>query len=60
MYKENLKFTLRCPKHKGYNPIEGVDGIRGGCVHCSEIFEVKESVLDLLLVVKKLKDREAA
>ncbi len=48
MYKESLKFSLKCPKHKSFTPANGEGSIKGGCGTCLWLCEIHKDVTELL------------
>ena len=48
------KFEGRCGRHKRYNPaVDGMGGIRGGCVRCQLLFEIWQTSLHLNQLIRK-------
>ncbi len=48
------KFNGRCGRHKGYNPaVDGLGGIRGGCLRCQLLLEIWETSLRLNQLIRK-------
>lgn len=56
MYKESLKFSLKCPKHKSFTPINGAQSIKGGCIFCGEIYNIYAFKTDLEGLIKEFKE----
>lgn len=49
----NLKKTLTCPRHRGYNPSkDGRAGIKGACTYCERILEIYDRVVSLETVIE--------
>ena len=48
------KFDGRCARHKRYNPaVDGLGGIKGGCVRCTLLFEIWEASLRLNQLIRR-------
>jgi hypothetical protein len=48
----NLKISLTCPRHRGYNPAkDGRSGIKAGCTYCERILEIYDKVASIETVV---------
>lgn len=56
MYKESLKFSLKCPKHKGFTPSNGAQSIKGGCFMCHRIVCLYRELRSIEEDVRKLKE----
>lgn len=53
----NLKKTLTCPRHRGYNPEkDGRSGIKGGCIFCERLFELHDKVVSLETVLEAVRE----
>ncbi len=56
MYKESLKFSLKCPKHKSFTPANGEGSIKGGCYSCTRVMDLFKRVREIDAAIKAYKE----
>jgi hypothetical protein len=51
-----VRFKGRCGRHPGFDPRDGLGGIRGGCRRCQLLLEIHESHAHLVELIRKAKN----
>lgn len=51
-----VRFKGRCDRHPGYNPLDGMGGIIGGCRNCQLLLEIHDAHGRLVELIRKAKN----
>jgi len=51
-----IRFKGRCDRHPGYNPLDGVGGIIGGCKQCQLLLEIFDAHARLVELIRKVRN----
>jgi hypothetical protein len=51
-----VRFKGMCKRHPGFDPIDGVGGIRGGCKRCELLLEIYRAHARLVELIVKAKN----
>lgn len=51
-----VRFKGRCDRHPGFNPHDGLGGVRGGCKRCQLLLEIHDSHSRLVELIRKAKN----
>jgi hypothetical protein len=51
-----VRFKGRCDRHPGFDPHDGIGGVRGGCKRCQLLLEIHDSHSRLVELIRKAKN----
>ena len=53
-----VRFKARCKRHPGFDPMDGLGGVRGGCKRCELLLEIHQTHTRLTELIRRAKNEE--
>ena len=51
-----IRFKGRCERHPGFDPLDGLGAIRGGCKRCQLLLDISNAHARLVDLIRKAKN----